>query len=238
MNIEVDFYIPPCFFDSANKGNNFESVTERIAKAVLEDILNYKNVIPGDPNKHQPDYLSGNEGFEVTIAESNTLIQHLKGRMQGDIVTSDLEKDLIESICKMVQKKSHKHYDRQTSLIVLILNPVIHWYYELWSKEQQNTIMWSKYATSRDNLFDKLYSDYLVNNCHFKNIFILQPTLKQKYALYDIKAFSEQRDFIYEIGIKDGREKAYPTFQLVHMVGSTFPIHYIINPVQGEKNDE
>lgn len=42
MNIVVDFYMPPHLFDSARADNDNESVTERIAKVILESVLDIK----------------------------------------------------------------------------------------------------------------------------------------------------------------------------------------------------
>ena len=232
MNIIVDFYMPPHLFDSARGDNNYESVTERIAKVILKSVLGYQNVHRGDPQVHEPDYVCGEKGFEVTLAESGILIPQLRGRRPADGAQHELEDELIRNICNIVQQKSKKHYDRKPVLIVLTLSPIIHWYHELWQRDPQTQNLWGMSVQKRNSFFKGLNDSYISGDSAFENIYLLQPTLCQKYALYDLKAFAGNQDFIIEIGIRPGKEMAFPTFKVKHIEGKTPLINYTINPVQ------
>ena len=98
MNIVVDFYMPPHLFDSARADNGNESVTERIAKVILESVLGYRDVRRGDPQVHEPDYVCGEKGFEVTLAESQKLIPQLRGSRSADGVQHELEDVIAEDL--------------------------------------------------------------------------------------------------------------------------------------------
>ena len=232
MNIVVDFYMPPHLFDSARADNGNESVTERIAKVILESVLGYRDVRRGDPQVHEPDYVCGEKGFEVTLAESQKLIPQLRGRRPADGVQHELEDELILNISNIAQQKSRKFYDRKPVLIVFAFNPIIDWYRELWQKIPQAQNLRGLSVQKRNVFFKELNDFYVSNDSAFENIYLLQPTLCQKYVLYDLKAFADNQDFIYEIGIRPGREMAFPTFKIKNIVGDTQPINYTINPVQ------
>lgn len=49
MAVKMELNIPPHFFDSAKAENHFESVSERIARAFLVDILKLWGIKRGDP---------------------------------------------------------------------------------------------------------------------------------------------------------------------------------------------
>lgn len=53
----VELHIPSNLFDSAKAENSFESVSERISKAFIKDILNELNVRRGDDKINEPDYM-------------------------------------------------------------------------------------------------------------------------------------------------------------------------------------
>ena len=78
MSLELELSIPPHFFDSAKEENDFESVSERIAKQFLKEICGVNNLRRGDDKVSEPDYVSNNSGYEVTFAIKQSLIPQLK----------------------------------------------------------------------------------------------------------------------------------------------------------------
>ena len=68
MSIELELSIPPHFFDSAREENNYESVSEKIAKVFLKEVCGVDDIHRGDDKKSEPDYVSNNSGYEVTFA--------------------------------------------------------------------------------------------------------------------------------------------------------------------------
>ena len=79
MSIELELSIPPHFFDSAREENNYESVSEKIAKVFLKEVCGVDDIHRGDDKKSEPDYVSNNSGYEVTFAIKQSLIPQLKG---------------------------------------------------------------------------------------------------------------------------------------------------------------
>lgn len=60
-----ELHIPPHFFDSAKAENHFESVSERIAKVFLSNIMSIAPLARGDDKQGEPDYICGEDGYEV-----------------------------------------------------------------------------------------------------------------------------------------------------------------------------
>ena len=74
MSFKAELSIPPHFFDSAKASNAFESMSEVMAKQFLKLILNLEDIQKGNPDLGEPDYISGEDGFEVTLAIRASLI--------------------------------------------------------------------------------------------------------------------------------------------------------------------
>lgn len=234
MNIKLELSIPLHFFDSARAENDFESVSEKIAKVVISSILKCDNLSRGNPNNKEPDYISGDEGFEVTLAISDSLVPYFKGINRSDGRPHNLESDLVEDISKIVKQKAEKIYDRKPYLIILALNPYPAWYYPLFTNGTTKFEFGELFVWARNNLFQSLYDNNIKNEKNFKNIYILQPMLNQQFVLYDIAAFGDelQQDFMIQLGIQPGREIAFPNFRCVSVddADNPIPMNFIIWP--------
>lgn len=234
MNIKLELSIPLHFFDSARAENDFESVSEKIAKVVISSILKCDNLSRGNPNNKEPDYISGDEGFEVTLAISDSLVPYFKGINRSDGKPHNLEAELAESISKAVAKKTEKIYDRKPYLIVLALNPYPAWYYPLLRNGANKFECGEFFVLTRNRLFQSLFDCCIKNGKNFKNIYILQPTINQQFILYDIAAFGDklQEGFMIQIGIQPGREIAFPNFKCIGRddADHSIPMNFIICP--------
>lgn len=235
MLIRLELNIPPEFFDSAGKQNNYESVSEKIARAVIVDILNDVDVRKGNPDKFEPDYVSEVEGYEVTFAVEKSLVPQLKGLKRLDNSKREMNNILIKDINAAVNRKASKTYSFISNLIIITLTPLLEWYYPYYIQpESLSHIIWEKRARKRDLLFDDLYARYIQNN-NFKNIYIIQPTHDGYLILFDVKAFGgfEEKDFMAKIEVK--KPKAFPTYKTTSKIEGDFPILYettIINHIK------
>ena len=90
--------IPPHFFDSAKEENHFESVSERIAKSFLIDILNINDIKRGNPELQEPDYIFGEQGYEVTFAIKQSLIPQLKGVRELNGTPNNIEESKMDKV--------------------------------------------------------------------------------------------------------------------------------------------
>ena len=243
--MEIEFFIPPDFFESANTRNNPESVSEKVARAVLETILRCPNVRKGNPNQGEPDYISGDKGYEVTLAIPPSVVRQIKGKSSSNehCVTDSMEEEMINDIKDAAKRKAGKAYDRQVALFILAINPTMHWYYKPQLPLFPKHIDWENCGKKRNETFIFLYKQYIDTSEHdspFENIYILQPTLRQTFVLYDINDFIRGKDFIKEIGINPGREMAFPTFKYIPPTNedpSFFLPMYKIKPIRYVKEN-
>ncbi len=226
MHVKMELNIPPHFFDSANDENNFESVSERIAKAFLIEILKEEEIKKGNPEIHEPDYVSDFKGYEVTFAIKASLVPQLKGIKTLDSSSYNIEDSLINDITAAIKRKADKNYSCTPSLVVITLSPLLSWYYPLFIKpDPLSEIAWGTMVKRRDEFFDKLYSTYISNH-RFENIFLIQPTHDEHFVLFDIKNFGSfsDADFIKKVGVK--RKKAFPVCKVINVEHGNFPIIY------------
>ena len=135
MELKLELHIPDSFFDSAKEANNFESLSERLSKSVLNDILHIEGILRGDDKNFEPDYLSNKTGYEVTLGINDSLIPILRGRKTFNDVPHNLEKELIDAIKKALDKKSKKNYSLATTLIIFTLTPLLEWYSSFYLSE-------------------------------------------------------------------------------------------------------
>lgn len=210
-----ELHIPPHFFDSANEKNHFESVSERIAKAFLSDIMSISPLTRGDDKKGEPDYIYGDEGYEVTFAVSSSLIPQLKGIKALDGKKNNIEESLIRAITDAADRKAKKTYTCVPSLVIIAIDTLPTWYHSLYFRESDPIAqsIWRVYAAKRNMLFQELYKQYICTN-KLKNIYIIQPTFDGTFAFFNIDEFAhEKEDFLTHVKVSNPR--AFPVYQLV-----------------------
>lgn len=209
-----ELHIPPHFFDSAKAENHFESVSERIAKAFLSEIMNVSPLLRGDDKQGEPDYVSGENGYEVTFAINSSLIPQLKGVKSLDGEKSNIEESLICDITDAVKRKAAKSYSCVPALVIIAINTLPTWYHSLYFHESDPLaqMAWRVAAAKRDKLFHDLYEEYIHTN-KLKNIYIIQPTFDGTFAFYNIGEFAQKKDFLTHVKVSN--PKAFPTYRVV-----------------------
>ena len=219
MEVNVELNIPPHFFDSANESNNYESVSERISKQILTTILGGENIRRGDAEAFEPDYVSGDSGYEVTFAIENSLIPQLKGVRPLSFSNRNIEHELIKDITNAVNRKAAKKYSCPTSVVVISIETLITWYTSFKSEENNfearilKLIYEKGYLRNRNEFFKYLADEYIEKGM-FKDIYILQPTHNGEFALYDILQYRDNpQDFISYIGVS--HPEAFPTYKVI-----------------------
>lgn len=210
-----ELHIPPHFFDSANAENHFESVSERIAKAFLLDVMNISPLIRGDDKQGEPDYICDEDGYEVTFAISSSLIPQIKGVKALDGKKNNIEESLICAITDAAERKASKTYSCVPALVIIAIDTLPTWYHSLYFHEPDlfAQMAWRVGAAKRDKLFYDLYEQYIRTN-KLKNIYIIQPTFDGTFAFYNIDEFAQKsKNFLTHV--KVSKPKAFPTYQLV-----------------------
>ena len=232
MLVHIELNIPPHFFDSAKKQNDFESVSERIAKLFLSSIVGINNIRRGDAEAFEPDYVAGDRGYEVTFAIKDSLIPQLKGARPLDTADRNIEKEIVEDIINAVERKAGKYYCCPTSVVIISLETIISWYSDFKHNETNpcerllDHFYCMKYLKTRNHLFDELFNEYVASG-KFKNIYIIQPTHDNGFALYDIEKYSEQSsEFITLTAVTP--PEAFPTCKVIDLVKENYdsPIRY------------
>lgn len=210
-----ELHIPPHFFDSAKAENHFESVSERIAKAFLSEIMNISPLLRGDDKKEEPDYVSDENGYEVTFAISSSLIPQLKGVKSLDGQKDNIEESLMRDITDAVTRKAAKTYSCVPALVIIAIRTLPTWYHSLYFHESDPfaQMAWRVKAAKRDKLFHDLYEQYISTN-KLKNIYIIQPTFDGTFAFYDIDRFAKSKEN-FLTHVKVSNPKAFPTYQVV-----------------------
>ena len=210
-----ELHIPPHFFDSANAENHFESVSERIAKAFLSGIMNISPLLRGDDKKGEPDYICGEDGYEVTFAISSSLIPQIKGVKALDGKKNNIEESLIDAITDAADRKAAKTYSCVPALVIIAIDTLPTWYHSLYFHESDPfaRMAWRVGVAKRDKLFHDLYEQYIRPN-KLKNVYIIQPTFDGTFAFYDIDLFAQKNDS-FLTHVKASNPKAFPNYQLV-----------------------
>ena len=210
-----ELHIPPHFFDSAKAENHFESVSERIAKAFLSEIMGISPLVRGDDKQGEPDYICGEDGYEVTFAISSSLIPQIKGVKALDGKKNNIEESLICAITDAADRKATKTYSCVPALVIIAIDTLPTWYHSLYFHEVDPfaRLAWRAGAVKRDKLFHDLHEQYIRTN-KLKNIYIIQPTFDGTFAFYNIDLFI-QKDDGFLTHVKASNPKAFPTYQLI-----------------------
>ena len=206
MKFNLELHMPDMFFESAKARNDFESLSEKISKAVLEDILKVSNVRRGDDKIHELDYVAGTIGYEVTLGICSTLIPMLRGRKDLDGSPHDLERELIDAIKEALKEKGKKHYCVKTNLIIFVLTPLLEWYC-LFYLGGCSTYPYWELLQKRE-----------------------MPCLK-KYILYSVRKYAANNDFMTKIAIDDGQKFMFPRYKTAGLDQGNSSIVYEIAEV-------
>ncbi len=211
----LELSIPPHFFESAKEENHFESVSERIAKMFMKNILNLTDILRGDPDLQEPDYIVGEDGYEVTFAINQSSILQLRGIRELDGVPTNIENELIAAITEAVTNKAAKKYSYIPNLIIITINTLPTWYSDLFFKETDPMckMAWKFAAAKRNKLFHELYQNYISND-KFKNIYIIQPTFNNTFAFYNIADFINNKE-TFLTHVQASNPKAFPTYKVI-----------------------
>lgn len=212
-------YLTEDIFASANKQNNYEALSEKLAKAFLANLLKVtdEQIIRGEPNKNEPDYICHSKGYEITFCMNPETILKMKGQMPITSETINTEQEMIKYINAAVKRKSKKHYSVSTTLFLINLFPYLQW--ELSFPVAKEITLENYYETvcssilndglkTRDHFFKTLYNSYIENNV-FDEILIACLTNDKKYIIYSINDFSNNRKFYTYFGIKDNPNIPY-----------------------------
>ena len=218
MSIELELSIPPHFFYLAIDENNYESVSERIAKQFLKEICGVNNLRRGDDKASEPDYVSNNSGYEVTFAIKQSLIPQLKGVQPLNHSNRNTEMETISDIQTALERKKEKTYCLPTTLVIITVETIIPWYCNFYfdMDDYIMQMMWSKRIQTRDKFFNKIYTDYICSGI-FHNIIIINPTIKQEFAVFNIKGFHQQSNQGIT-RVATTKPLAYPTYTITNVI--------------------
>lgn len=246
MEITYELYIPPKFFDSAGKENDTESISERIAKAILVNLFGISDaeVTRGNPLKNEPDYLINGKGYEVTFGISQDVIKKIKGLQAINSDEEPVEQALINAINSSLERKTGKsgtkRYTVDTVPVIFCIQPFPLWYRNIPKIEPTSfeaiedanfSDYWNNRQTSRNAFFKKLYDKYVATGI-FSDIFILQLTHDENYLLYSIRDFNLHREKGYMKLFGTKNKLAFPSCKVVSTqignVGDPIHCNYII----------
>lgn len=237
MSFKAELSIPPHFFDSAKASNAFESMSEVMAKQFLKLILNLEDIQKGNPDLGEPDYISGEDGFEVTLAIRASLIPQLKGVKALDTQPRNTENELISVISEAVSRKADKNYSCIPSLVIITLDTLLTWYYPLYfgrtTDDPIEEMIWHAYTHKRDSFFEQL-SKQFIDSGKFRNIYIIQPTHTREFVLFDVRAFNANSHSSI-IRIATDKPLAFPTYKIVGVDNNKDPFLFettVINYTQ------
>lgn len=221
MIIDIELNIPPKFFESAKEENDFESISERIAKLFITSILNIPDIRRGNAEFYEPDYVSGENGYEITFAIRESHIPQLKGVKPVDFTTWNIEQELIDNISVAIERKAGKTYSHPTSLVIITLESLYTWYHSVYTKETDwfEKLAWNVYTKRRNDFFNKIFQNYIESET-FNNIYVIQPTHNREFALFDIKKYATKcEEFITLVGVS--HPEFFPTYSVINIKKET-----------------
>lgn len=224
MSFELELSIPPHFFDSTRKKNNSESVSERIAKLFLTEICKVQNLRRGDANVFEPDYVSGKNGYEVTFAIKDSIIQQFKGIRPLDKSFRNSESEVIADIKESLENKKDKTYSVPTSLVIITVDTIIPWYAPFYMDLSDRFMQsyWKQRNQRRNAFFNSIYKEYILSK-KMENIFIINPTIKQEFALFDISAFyNGEKEAIIQVATDN--PIAFPSYKITNVIKDDNPL--------------
>lgn len=239
MNVEMNMYLPPNFLESANKWKNGnQSISEQISRVFLSDIIGYDiaDIKRGDDKKNEPDYVVGDNGFEITFGLQDDLPITLKEKCKLPQYVGTIDGYYNGIISAIVNKHSRaKTYcTSKNTLIVFTIEAYLESYAELYKMSERSTYY---YTRIRNGYFDKIIKLYTEKNM-FDNILIIQPTHDINFAVTDLNAYYRGDDFLTIVSIKRGSEYAFPHCSIIGITDETKPqIIYKRHIIWGERSD-
>ena len=210
MDFTYEMFIPANLFESASKKNKYESLSERIVKAILINVLKISEneIVRGNPNLFEPDYVYKSQGYEVTLAHADEKIKQMKGIAPINSGVDKQEETLIKEIENAIKRKAEKKYSVKTTLTVFNLFPDTFWetdfikpkYYRL--ENIQDHILADLWNTKRNDFFNKIFKNYISNGL-FDDIFIISLTCNNRYILYSINNFYKNKNYKTYLGLNN-----------------------------------
>ena len=212
-------YLTEDIFESANKQNNYEALSEKLAKAFLTNLLKVsdKQIMRGNPKHNEPDYVCCGRGYEITFCMNPEIILEMKGQKPIADEQIDIEQQMITHISKATKRKSKKNYSIKTTLFLINLLP------NLLSEQNAplvENISLENYCEAiyssllndrlkiRNQFFNELYEIYIKKNI-FEDILIACLTNDRRYIIYSINDFAKDRKFYTYFGIKNNPNIPY-----------------------------
>lgn len=212
-------YLTEDIFASADKQNNYEALSEKLAKAFLANLLKVTDdqITRGEPNKYEPDYICKDKGYEITFCMNPETILKMKGQKPITGETINSEQEMIKYINAAAKRKSKKHYSISTTLFLINLfpNPKWEWNFPIEKEitienlyDTVSSLILNGELETRNKFFKSLYSNYIENNI-FADILIACLTNDKRYIIYNINNYANNKKFYTYFGIQDNPNIPY-----------------------------
>lgn len=190
-------YIPDGFYDKEKN----EPFVLNIMSKVFPNVK-WEN---GNANNKEPDYISNELPFEITLASNNKKNNFIQRRKNLNYQTEDAEQDLIDYIYNSINKKSKKNYSIENiNLCILLAIPCYNWV-DNYNRHSyfRELLIWR-----RDNFFNLIRTEYIEKN-FFKEIFIILPNINKNWSLIEV---STNKQHIIEFTDEELESGKYPFF--------------------------
>ena len=239
-------YLTEDTFASANQQNNYEALSEKLAKAFLANLLKVPDnqITRGEPNKNEPDYICQGKGYEITFCMNPETILKMKGQKPITSKTLNTEQEMITYISAATKRKSKKHYSVSTTLFLVNLFPYMQWELnfpvaeEITLKNYFETVSSSILnggLKTRNQFFTALYNNYIENKI-FDDILIACLTNDRRYIIYSINDFSNDKKFYTYFGIKDNPNIPYCVITTIEKGVVFEPIENLYSIIYAKRN--
>ncbi len=239
-------YLTEDTFASANQQNNYEALSEKLAKAFLANLLKIPDnqITRGEPNRNEPDYICHSKGYEITFCMNPETILKMKGQKPITGKTLNTEQEMIKYISAAVKRKSKKHYSVSTTLFLVNLFPYMQW--ELSFPVAEEITLENYFETvsssilneglkTRNQFFTTLYNNYIENKI-FDDILIACLTNDRRYIIYSINDFSNDKKFYTYFGIKDNPNIPYCVITNIEKGVMFEPIENLYSIIYAKRN--
>ena len=239
-------YLTEDTFASANQQNNYEALSEKLAKAFLANLLKIPDnqITRGEPNRNEPDYICHSKGYEITFCMNPETILKMKGQKPITGKTLNTEQEMIQDISAAVKRKSKKHYSVSTTLFLVNLFPYMQW--ELSFPVAEEITLENYFETvsssilneglkTRNQFFTTLYNNYIENKI-FDDILIACLTNDRRYIIYSINDFSNDKKFYTYFGIKDNPNIPYCVITNIEKGVMFEPIENLYSIIYAKRN--
>ena len=122
---------------------------------------------------------------------------------------------MIKVISEATERKANKNYSCISNLVIITISTVPTWYAIPDLNKEYSFIKkhWNIIYKTRNDLFNILYRQYIALN-KFENIYIIQPTIDGKFALFNIKDFALNKNSFLTI-VTSSNTRMFPTYKLI-----------------------